>query len=103
VSEQRINEFIDERVWREKLSVCLDATDLVKVNKNSAITESLARFVRKSFEIHLNNKTNTSARIRTLDYTTIDLPVPSYNGIVTKLNVRELLACATRKNKRYMK
>ena len=103
VSAERINEYISEHVWREVLSLFLDATDLVKVNRNPAIADSLGRFVRKSFEIHLTNQTNASAQIRTLDYITVDLPIPSYKGIVGKLNVRELLACATKKNKRYMK
>ena len=101
-NEQRIIEFVDERVWREVLSLCLDATELVKVNKSSVIVEGLEIFVRKSFELHLNDNANTSAQIRTLDYLTLDLLIPSHSNIVANLNVRELLACATKKNKRYM-
>ena len=103
MTDQRINEFIDDRVWRGVLSLSLDAADMVKINKNSVIIERLAKFVRKSFEFHLNNPTNAGAQVRTLDYLTVDLPMPSYSNIVAKLNVNELLACATKKNKRYIK
>jgi len=95
---QWINEFVDKHVWQEVLSLCLDVTELVKVNKSSIIIESLEKFVQKSFELLLNDKT----QIWTLDYLTLDLLVSSHSNIVTNLNVYELLACATKKNKRYM-
>ena len=94
---QWINEFVDKHVWQEVLSLCLDVTELVKVNKSSIIIESLEKFVQKSFELLLNDKT----QIWTLDYLTLDLLVSSHSNIVTNLNVYELLACATKKNKRY--
>jgi len=97
---QWINEFVDKHVWQEVLSLCLDVTELVKVNKSSIIIESLEKFVQKSFELLLNDKT----QIWTLDYLTIDLLVSSHSNsnIVANLNVYELLACVTKKNKRYM-
>ena len=51
--------------------MCLDVTELVKVNKSSIIIESLEKFVQKSFELLLNDKT----QIWTLDYLTLDLLV----------------------------
>ena len=68
----------------------LDATDLLKLNNNPRIVEGLGTFVRNSFELVLAN--NPSTQIRTLDRFTVDLPIPSYNNIIAKLNVRELLA-----------
>ena len=86
------------------LSLSLDAADMVKINKNAVMLERLGKFVRKSFEFHLKDRTNAGAQIRTLDYLTVDLPIPSsYSNVVAKLNVSELLACATKKNKRYIK
>ncbi|CAG8670516.1 7313_t:CDS:2, partial [Paraglomus brasilianum] len=100
VTDQQINEFIDEGVWQEVLSLSLDAADIVKINKNAVMLERLGKFVR---EFHLKDRTNAGAQIRTLDYLTVDLPIPSsYSNVVAKLNVSEL-ACATKKNKRYIK
>jgi len=83
------------------LSLSLDAADMVKINKNAVMLERLGKFVR---EFHLKDRTNAGAQIRTLDYLTVDLPIPSsYSNVVAKLNVSELLACATKKNKRYIK
>ena len=90
-------------MWRGVLSLSLDATDMVKFNKNLVIIERLGKFVRKAFEFHLNDQTSAGVQVRSLDYLTVDLPIPSYSNVVAKLNVRELLACATKKNKRYIK
>jgi hypothetical protein len=84
------------------MSLSLDVTDMIQLNKNSHMIGRLAMFVRKSFEFHLNQTEDVGSKIRSLDYLTMDLPIPSYNGIVEKLNVRELLACATKNNKRYI-
>jgi len=48
----------------------------------------------------MTDKTNASVQIHTLDYITVDLPIPLYKGIVGKLNICKLLACAMKKNKR---
>ena len=105
MSAECINEYISEHIWQvqEVLSLFLDATNLVKVNRNLAIVDSLKRFIWKSFKIHLANKANASVQICTLDYIMVDLPIPSYKGIVGKLNICELLTCTMKKNKRYMK
>src|SRR5438552_2958293 len=99
VKDERIEEFVDDRVWRSVLSLSLDATDLAKLNKNSDMIESIATFVRESFKIHLTSDC-VGEHIRGLDYITVDLKIPSYSNIVANLNVRELLNCTTKKNRR---
>ncbi|RIB22569.1 hypothetical protein C2G38_2173642 [Gigaspora rosea] len=82
-------QFVAGKVWRQKLSKYLDASDFSEFKKSSSSLKSLESFVAESLKIHIeyliedrNQKKpsyieNVLAKIKTLDQLTFHLTIPS--------------------------
>ncbi|CAG8511174.1 21886_t:CDS:2, partial [Gigaspora rosea] len=86
---ENIEQFVAGKVWRQKLSKYLDASDFSEFKKSSSSLKSLESFVAESLKIHIeyliedrNQKKpsyieNVLAKIKTLDQLTFHLTIPS--------------------------
>ena len=97
----QVETFIDDTVWRTLLSSYLDATKRVEILDNPYITSQLKKFVQEAFKIHLRGGADASLNVKKLDYITMNLDIPTQLGIVSEMDVKKLLSCASIKNSRY--
>ncbi|CAG8811556.1 16208_t:CDS:2, partial [Cetraspora pellucida] len=88
-SDENIKQFIARKVWRQKLSKYLDASDFSEFKKSSSSLKSLESFVAESLKIHVEyqiavrNKGKPSysedvlAKIKKLNQLTIQVTIAS--------------------------
>ncbi|CAG8550812.1 5323_t:CDS:2 [Paraglomus brasilianum] len=100
-NQEEVEEFIDDTVCRTLLSSNLDATKRVEILDNPYTTSQLKKFVQEAFKIHLRGGSDASLNVKTLDYITMELDIPTQLGIVNEMDVKKLLSCASIKNSRY--
>ncbi|CAG8804862.1 1726_t:CDS:1, partial [Dentiscutata erythropus] len=51
---KNIEQFITSRVWRQKLSKYLEASDFSEFKKSQSSLKSLENFIAKSLKIHID-------------------------------------------------
>jgi len=99
-TDEEVEQYISEEVWRTALSTNIEATDKDEFFKDEKAISSVAKFVRRAFVIHLQAQEKVFLKVKGLDYLTLDIKVPTPKNLVNELNVRDLLKFA-RKNGRY--
>jgi len=68
---------------------------------NVYTTSQLRTFVQEAFKIHLRGGLDASLNVKTLDFLTMDIEIPTQLGLVNKMDIKKLLSCASTKNARY--
>ncbi|CAG8697008.1 11262_t:CDS:2, partial [Racocetra fulgida] len=91
-------DFISENIWCEILSQFLEATEQPALRHNKRIWNALGNFVREAIKKIIISKieeTDMKVALRSCDAITVNLPIPTVLGVVTRLLVQDLLKCKT--------
>ncbi|RIB28589.1 hypothetical protein C2G38_2157568 [Gigaspora rosea] len=103
-TDKNIEQFVAGRVWRQKLSKYLEASDFSEFKKSQSSLKSLENFIVESLKIHIDyqiavrNKEkpsyseNVLTKIKKLDQLTLHITIPSASqrNCVNELDLNQM-------------